>query len=298
MTDTIIPCVELNTSDIKFYPPRPTGGGGKNVGMMNKRTNTGIRLELPMMFTYGASDYEGNKNYSFGLQFPSDLSDPSVDPIFKATLDKLIEFETFLKTKVFQNAKEWTQKAMKDPSMVDMIWNPMLKYPLTADKSDKDYTRSPTLNVKLPCWEGKWTPEVYDSDGNCQFSESQNIGESPIPFFTKGTNVIAVIQCGGLYIVSGKIGITWKLIQAVVKQADTSLVGKCLIRLPESKKKEFTSSVPPPEIEEADQEYINDSGYDSGHNNSNESSSETENEEEIFTPVVSGVKTRGRGKKY
>ena len=63
------------------------------------------------------------------------------------------------------------------------------------------------------------------------------------------------------------------------QQADTSLVGKCLIRLPESKKKEFTSSVPPPEIEEADQEYINDSGYDSGHNNSNESSSETENEE-------------------
>jgi len=251
MNPTIIPCAALNTADIKFYTPRPTAGGGKNVGMMNKRTNAGIRLGLPMLFTYGASDYEGNKNFSFGLQFPSDITDPSVDPIYLETLTKLIELETFLKQKIFQNSKEWTQKTMRGPDMVDMIWSPMLKYPLKADKSDKDYTRSPSINIKIPCWEGKWTPEVYDADGICKFSEHQGIGDTPIPLFTKGTNVIAVIQCGGLWVVSGKIGITWKLIQAVVKQTDTSLVGRCLIALPETKKQEFKTSVPPEDLEDA-----------------------------------------------
>ena len=288
MTTTIIPCNELNTADIKFYTPRPTAGGGKNVGMMNKRTNTGIRLQLPMMFTYGASDYEGNKNYSFGLQFPSDLADPSVDPIYRATLDKLLEVENFLKQKIFQNAKEWTQKAMKGLDMVDMIWSPMLKYPLNADKSDKDYTRSPSLNIKIPCWEGKWTPEVYDSDGVCQFSATQEIGESPIPLFTKGTNVIAIIQCGGLWIVSGKIGVTWKLIQAVVTRSDTSIVGRCLISLPETKKQEFKASVPPAELEDD-----TDRNSECSRSSSLLPDDDVENEDDLFT----SSKGKGKGKK-
>ena len=251
MASTIINCSELNVNDIKTYTPRPTGGGGKNVGMMNKRTNSGLRIQLPMLFTYGASDYEGNKNYSFGLQFPSDLDDPSSDPVCKSSLAKLNEFETYLKNQVFIHAKEWTNKTMRGPEMVDMIWSPMLRYPLKADKSEKDYTRSPSLNVKIPCWDGVWSPEVYDEEGNCLFSAEQKIGESPLPFFTKGTNVIAIIQCGGLWLVSGKVGVTWKLIQAVVKQSNTSVVGRCLIQLPETEKAKFISA-PVPELADED----------------------------------------------
>lgn len=249
MASTIIPCTELNANDIKMYAPRPTNGGGKNVGMMNKRTNTGIRIQLPMMFTYGASDYDGNEAFSFGLQFPSDMSE-GADPIYQNSLDKLTEFETFLKQKVFQNAKEWTQRPMKGLEMVDMIWSPMLKYPYKADKSDRDYTRSPTINVKIPRWEGKWTPEIYDEEGKCLFSDALKIGESPLPFITKGTHVVAVLQCGGIWIVSGKIGVTWKLVQAVVKQSSTSVTGRCLISLPEAEKKKFVSTPPDTDLNE------------------------------------------------
>jgi hypothetical protein len=305
MADSIIPCSELNVNDIKLYTPRPTGGGGKNVGMMNKRTNTGIRLQLPMMFTYGASDYEGNKSFSFGLQFPTDMDDPSVDPIYKSSLAKLIEFETFLKQKVFLHSKEWTQRSLKDQSMVDMIWTPMLKYPLKADKSDKDYTRSPSLNVKIPCWEEKWSSEVYDEEENCLFSANLEIGDSPLDFITKGTHVIAVIQCGGVYVVSGKVGVTWKLVQAVVKQSNTSLVGRCLVKLPEPEKVKFVSA-PVPAILDEEQEdtHTPDSPKSTGNgslneepdSNNTESSSDdqVENESELIKPVT---KPRRGGKR-
>jgi len=134
----------------------------------------------------------------------------------------------------------------------------MLKYPLKADKSDKDYTRAPSLNVKIPCWEGKWSSEVYDEEENCLFSANLEIGDAPIDYITKATHVIAVIQCGGIYVVSGKVGVTWKLIQAVVKQTNTSLVGRCLVKLPEPEKVKFVSTPAPPmkeeEGEEEDQE--------------------------------------------
>lgn len=291
MADSIIPCSELNVNDIKLYTPRPTGGGGKNIGMMNKRTNTGIRLQLPMMFTYGASDYEGNKSYSFGLQFPADLDDPSVDPVYKTSLAKLAEFETFLKQKVFLHSKEWTQRALKGPEMVDMIWTPMLKYPLKADKSDKDYTRSPSLNVKIPCWEGKWSSEVYDEEENCLFSANLEIGDAPIDYITKATHVIAVIQCGGIYVVSGKVGVTWKLIQAVVKQSNTSLVGRCLVKLPEPEKVKFVSTTPPPMKDEEDQDQERED-TDSPHStsssllNDGHNDDEVENESDLIKPIT------------
>jgi hypothetical protein len=312
MSESIINCHELNVNDIKMYPPRPTGGGGKNVGMMNKRTNAGIRLQLPMMFTYGASDYEGNKNYSFGLQFPADMDDPSIDPLHVLSLNKLIEFETYLKAKVFQHSKEWTQRTMKDQSMVDMIWSPMLKYPLKADKSEKDMTRSPSLNVKIPCWENKWSSEVYDEEGECLFSAALGVGESPLEFFTKGAHVIAVIQCGGIYVVSGKVGVTWKLIQAVVKQSNTSISGRCLVKLPEHDRVKFVSTPAPLLLEESSSapsspKSTSSSLLGAGDNDEEEddalpsnpptltrlNTEPVEEEEEKFTPIITKPR-RGR----
>ena len=52
----------------------------------------------------------------------------------------------------------------------------------------------------------------------------------PIDLISKGTNVATVIQCGGLWFASGKFGVTWRLLQAVVKPRE-SLTGKCLITL-------------------------------------------------------------------
>jgi hypothetical protein len=240
MATTIIHCAELNMSDIKMYSPRATNGGGKNIGMTNKRTNTGIRIQLPIMRTYGATDYEGNRNFSFSLQFP-DISDPATPPEYRNSLDKLVEFELHLKQKIFDNAKEWLGKPLKGIDMVDMIWTPMLKYPNKTDKSgDKDYNRPPTLNVKLPCWDSKWSSEIYDEEGICVFSAEQSIGDTPLEFITKGTQVAAIIQCGGIWVVSGKVGVVWKLVQAVTKQANTSITGKCLINLKEmDKSKKF-----------------------------------------------------------
>lgn len=295
MADSIIQCSDFNVNDIKLYTPRATGGGGKNVGMMNKRTNTAIRIQLPMMFTYGASDYEGNKNFSFGLQFPADMDDPSLDPVYKASLTKLIEFESYLKGKVFLHAKEWTQRAMKDASMVDMIWSPMLKYPLNADKTEKDYTRSPSLNVKIPCWENKWSSEIYDEEGECLFSANQEVGDTPLDHITKGTHVIGVIQCGGIYVVSGKVGVTWKLVQAVVKQSNTSVVGRCLIRLPETEKAKFVSTKAPDSILSDDPSSASSTPRDKsdhGDNLSEDLNGDVEEESDLVKPSTKTLKLR------
>ena len=50
-----------------------------------------------------------------------------------------------------------------------------------------------------------------------------------------------IIQWGGIYVINGKFGVTWKLFQAVVKPR-TTLSGKCHIILSESDKTKIANS--------------------------------------------------------
>lgn len=236
MASTSIHCTELNINDIKLYAPKATQGGGKNVGMINKATHTALHISIPVMFTFGASDYEGNEKFSCSLQFP-DTTDESVDPVYGECLTKLIEFEAALKRKVFEYAKDWLGKPMKSEDMVDMIWTPMLKYPkVSKDSTEVDTTRPPTLNIKIPCFEGKWSSEVYDEDKTLLFPSTSDPSATPLNFITKGTNMKTIVKCAGLWIVGGKMGITWKLVQTIVRQQNTSLPGVCHIEMNESEK--------------------------------------------------------------
>ena len=260
MAHTIIPCSELNINDLKFYAPKGTQGGGKNVGIMHTRTHTGLRMSLPIMFTFGASDYQGNNQFSFSLQFP-DTSDETISPEYAECLQRLVDFENSLKQKVLDYSKDWLGKQLKNIEMVDMIWTSMLKYPKNKDTSEPDHSRPPTLNIKLPCWEGKWSSEIYDENKVKLFPspelDDEEPAKSPVQFITRGTNMATIIQCGGLWIVGGKMGVTWKLVQAVVKQQSTSISGVCHIKINETDKSKLSTSAdlskhsePEPETEE------------------------------------------------
>jgi hypothetical protein len=236
MASNSIHCTELHINDIKLYAPKPTQGGGKNVGMINKNSHQALHISLPVMFTFGASDYEGNEKFSCSLQFP-DTTDESVDPVYGECLTKLIEFEAALKRKVFEYAKDWLGKPMKSEDMVDMIWTPMLKYPkVSKDSTEVDTTRPPTFNVKIPCFEGKWSSEIYDEDKSLLFPSETDPAVTPLNFITKGTNMKTIVKCAGLWIVGGKMGITWKLVQALVRQQNVSRPGVCHIEMNESEK--------------------------------------------------------------
>lgn len=242
MASTIINCSDLTVNDIKFYAPKATQGGGKNVGMMNKSTHTALRMKLPIMFTFGASDYQDNKQYSCSLQFP-DLNDENVDPEYGQCLSRLADFEAALKRKVFEFSKDWLGKALKSEEMVDMIWTPMLKYPKNKETGEVDTSRSPTLSVKLPCFEGKWSSEIYNETKEKLFPNEEDPSVTPLNFITRGTNMATVVQCGGLWIVGGKMGVTWKLVQTIVRQQNTSIQGVCHIELKESDKKALQKKV-------------------------------------------------------
>lgn len=247
MADTIIDGTQLNVNHIKYSSPKANTSGGKSINLLNKQTNTGLRLCTPVMLTWGASDFQdpntgkGNGKYEMSLQFPSDEYKTEDTTLF---LENMIALENKIKEDAFENSKTWFGKVMKSREVIDALYTPMLKYSKDKNTGEPDMNKAPVLRVKLPIWEGVWKCEIYDEEGQRLFPSQTNPQVTPIDYIQKGINVGSLLQCGGIWFANGKFGVTWKLIQAMVQAPKESLSGRCFYKIKDSDKAKITSSKP------------------------------------------------------
>jgi len=102
--------------------------------------------------------------------------------------------------------------------------------------------KNPTLRVKLPFYDGEWKGvEIYDSNHTALFPNSE--GKTPKDLITKGSDAALIITCGGLWFAGGSFGVTWRLVQAVLKPKPT-LSGKCHIVLDDDEQRRITAPTP------------------------------------------------------
>ena len=242
MTEMITPASKFVSNDIKYTSPKANASGGKAINILNKNTNSTLRLSTPLMLTWGASDYvdqngQGNGKYEMSLQFPNDEYKNDDTDLF---LKNMKEFEDKIKADALTYSKEWFGKKHPNAEVINALWTPMLKYSKDKLSGDYDMSKPPRLVVKLPLWEGVWRCEIYDVDQQRLYPDVSNPGVSPLDLLIKGSNVAVIIQCGGLWFANGKFGITWKLSQAVVQRKQSfALNGQCLIQLNSSDKEKL-----------------------------------------------------------
>ena len=215
--------------DYIYTKPKVNASGGKSIGILNSKSMKGLYLSTPLMLTWGVNsftdDASGKTTYDMSLQFPKEEYNSENVQKF---LDNMISFETKIKEDAINNSKDWMNKAKMSAEVVDALWTPMVKYPKDQNTGEPDKNRAPTLRIKIPVWEGEWKCELYDMDQEKLFPNDK--GLFPPDLVAKATNVATVIQCGGLWFANGKFGVTWKLVQAVVKPKQT-MTGKCFINL-------------------------------------------------------------------
>ena len=218
-------------SDIDITAPKLNKSGGKSSNILYKPTKKGLyfNFEVPML-TWGASMFKdpqsGKETYDMAIQFPrKDYSSPETDTL----LAKFQELEKYIKSEAIRKSMEWFNKKTMTPEVIEALWTPMLKYTKDQQTGEPDVTKAPTLKVKMPFWEGKFNCEIYDPIGNMLYPDDKTCA-TPMDLIPKGVNIVAIIQCGGLWFANGKFGCTWRLFQAVV-QPKPSMKGRCLISL-------------------------------------------------------------------
>jgi len=240
---TIVSGAAFNVNtDYVYTKPKLNANNGKSIGILNKHNMKSLYISTPLMLTWGVNEWSddksGKKTYDLALQFPNQEYNNTECAAF---LKNMQELETRIKSDVIVNCKEWLGKPKMSADAVDALWSPMLKYPKDKASDEFDYSRAPTLKVKIQFWENVFkNVELYNDSGTLVFPNDDT--NSISDFIVKGSNVATIIQCGGIWVANGKFGVTWKLFQAVVKPK-TTLSGKCHIVLSEKDKEKMVAPV-------------------------------------------------------
>jgi hypothetical protein len=222
-------------SSFKFMPPKVNDKGGKSISVISTQSNRSVTVVTPMMTTWGISDFvdpqtgESDGKFQMSITFPSEGYSNANTELF---LDNMKKFEAAIIDAAAKNSELWWGEQL-DMGILKHTFFPTLKYPKVKGTKKADLTKMPNINAKVPFYEkeNKWNVEIYDTTGNLVFP-CENEELTPSHFVPRLSSAACVIQCGGIWIGGKGWGVTWKLIQAVVKPKEVmSVFGKCHIKL-------------------------------------------------------------------
>ena len=202
-------------ASISLGAPKVNSAGGKSIDINNSINRKSVLLRLPKLKCWGVDgkEFDGKKKYSLGIAFPLKPT-----PESDAVIANLRGLDEFVKNQAIANSKDWFNKPKMSMDVVEALYTPCIRYSKIAETGEPNYEKPPSFNVKIPFWnDGRCDTEVYMFDDTLVFPGSDNLIEEVIP---KGSQITALIQCGGIWFAGGKFGVTWKLKQACVQPSD------------------------------------------------------------------------------
>lgn len=241
---------EWNPTQVKFMQPKVNERGGKSINIISGQTNRSLHISTPLLMTWGISDFidektgESDGKFSMTLNFPNeDYSNPST----REFLQKLKEFENQVLDAAVKYSEVWWGEEMSR-EVAKHTFFPFIKYSKSKETKKIDLSKPPSIRAKVPYYDGRWAVEIYDPQNNPLFPcDNPNI--TPIDLVPKLSSVACVLQCGGIWIGGKGWGLTWKLIQCVVKPKQVvSVYGKCHIQL----SKEELATIQTQQIDESE----------------------------------------------
>jgi len=230
----VLSVAQWEPSSIKYMAPKTNDKGGKSINLISKQTNRNLHFSTPLMMTWGISDFvdekgESDGKYSISLNFPNEEYKTGPTDLF---LQKLKEFENQILDDAVKNSELWWGEEM-NRDICKHTFFPFIKYVKVKDSKKIDTSKPPSIRAKVPFYNGKWGVEIYDTKQSQLFPcENENL--TPMDFVPKLSNVACVLQCGGIWIGGKGWGLTWKMIQCIVKPREVvSVYGRCHIQLSE-----------------------------------------------------------------
>ena len=222
-------------SALKFMPPKVNDKGGKSINVISTQSNRALHVSTPLLTTWGISDFvdpttgESDGKFQISLTFPNESYANKNTEMF---LEKMKQFEAVIIEAAAKNSELWWGESL-EIGILKHTFFPTLKYPKIKGTKKADLTKMPNINAKVPFYEkeNKWNVEIYNTIGELMFP-CENEELTPSHFVPRLSSAACVIQCGGIWIGGKGWGVTWKLVQAVVKPKEImSVFGKCHIKL-------------------------------------------------------------------
>ena len=233
-------------TDINYNEPRVNARGGKNVGIKSS-SGQKLVLQVPLTMTWGANEMvdETSGRRSYSINFALDKKS-STYAAMKAFEEKVIEDAA-------TNSKKWFGQSNMSAEVIKALFYPVLKFPKDKQSGEIDYERDPTLKVKLPYWDDKFTMELYDMESNLIFNKDDQEDMDIMKELPQRSHVACLIECGGVWFAAGRCGVTWKFLQGK-RRKPVKIEGFCM--LDDSDEEDAVDDIVQQEQQEAQPEVV------------------------------------------
>ena len=212
VSNNIVSFIDWDPKNNTYMAPCLTDYYGKHIPIKSNQTNQELQLITPFMMTWGIEDFNGDKKYKISLNFPNQENKTKETDMF---LQKMKNFENQIMDDAVANSHSWFG-GNKSRELVKHAFCPILKYKKFKDTNKDDLTSAPSFSAKVPFYGDRWDVELYDTNSNMIFPSDKKL--TPIDLVPKMSKVACILQCSGIWIgVNGRWGVSWKLIQCVVK---------------------------------------------------------------------------------
>ena len=212
MTSTINKPNEIQVENITYKEPKTIGNGGKQVYV--EYNDSKLIVQTPKMtLPWSMGKFDGDQ----GLKFSIDMSFKGMDTNeqmrdFHKFLD---EFDDILVKQGVKHSMAWFKKKDMKEEVLKALFSKQLKESKDKDTGEPDGKWPPTLKVKLPYKNDKFTCEIYDNKKNMIDTEQLE------SILVRGCEVQALIEHTGIWFAGGKYGCSWKVIQMKVTAPST-----------------------------------------------------------------------------
>lgn len=298
----------LDLSNVTFSDVKTDVHGRKMVYI--NMNNGKILIQTPKMYApngikrWRKKDAIDNKEDKFEMEL-SFYGTGGADKDITQFHERLLEFDTLIKTKVVEKAKEWLSMPKLDMNTLESVmYTPMVRVP--KDKEGNELPYPSRLRAKIDRgmdtsgnFTGRFLSNKKFKTEVLLFDESKSTldlneetAETVVP---KGCQVVSILELVYLSLSKTTISTKWKLVQAKVYRNKDSITGYAMLDDSEGEEaeveeaegavKEDLDTDEAAQVVEADMEVSEGEGE--------ESESETAEVQKTTTPVKKG----GRGKR-
>ena len=218
MAQQIVSYKEFEPSNFVYHEPKVNTNGGKTVYLDYDDGNADhkiLHLQTPKMSCpYGLSRFgEEPKDWRFNL----DLSFRGMDSneslrTFYENLEKLDEK---LLEDASTNSMAWFKKKKQSIDVNRALYSPLIRLSRDKETGEPDGKWPATFKVKLPYrttdgQDGRFQMMAFDTN-------KERIPDDKIEeMLQKGSQVQAILRCGGIWFANGKYGLSWRVAQLKV----------------------------------------------------------------------------------
>lgn len=218
---TVLKIKEFDVNNVHFSPPKTTTHGSTVIYPNYHNPKIGrthkLRLQLPKMPVpggiqkYDQTDKQGRvvgTRYSFFMSF----ANTDTNQRRKMALEKFRALDEAVINALVENSKLWLKQPGVTKEVAKMLYKCCVKISKDKDTGEPDGKYPDSIKVNIPSNDqGEIVAAAYD--------EAQN-RVNLATYMEKGSSVIPILECNGLWVVGSQLHLSWKVVNIQVFPSD------------------------------------------------------------------------------